>query len=1216
MMTASWLTRSANIIVTISGYFVLAWLVNSLNSGSTSEAVIWPSAGLALAALLGFGYSASVGVFLGSFAFSSWLAWQNDQLASIASQAGIAAMGRALGATLQALIGALLVRRFIILPNNFDRELDIAKFLVIAGPLTGLVSASGSVTLQWITGAVPSSEYFSIWLAWWVRDLVGSLMITPILLLFLGEQRLVNWRRILTVGAPVTVLAVVVCGIFIYARDWQKTESQIELGRQATSVSDSLQNSLSSQLALLHTMASFYASADEVSRREFASFVRTLSKDNRGLQAIAWVPRVTNAQRAEYERMARQDGYPAFELKEHNYYGKLIRAGVRAEYFPVYFVEPYQGNEAVIGFDLGSSPPRLAALSSARDNGVATASGRVQLIPTQSGQSGVLVLQPIYGEGRPLSIANQRQQNLRGFALVVLNVEDLVNSAIGHLGLTHIDLKIYDDNGVAGDQLLFSSARGDEDDHSNDTGLHWVTTAKFAGRDWRIAIYPSALSQLKNDSWQASAVLIFGTALTTMLGVILLWTTGRAARVEGLVHERTADLAREITQRKATDAKLRSSETRVQAVFEAAPSGIFTVDGSGNVESINPAGETIFGYPAAALIGKPARSLFFGPYQRLFESRIGIYEESGMSEVQHSAWELQGQRSDGSVFPLELALSAARIEDQVISIGIVHDIFEQKRVHAELAQAKEAAESSSRAKSEFLASMSHEIRTPMNAIIGMADLLRETSLNSEQTDYVNTFANAGEALLSLINDILDVSKIEAGQLELEQVPFSLEPMIEKPFAMLAGRAHKKGLEIAYKIAPDVPRGIVGDAARLGQMIINLMTNGIKFTEKGEVILTVAVDADSSPENCILRFSVSDTGIGIPAEKLDMIFERFTQVDSSTTRRFGGTGLGLAICKQLAAMMGGRIWVESTLGHGSTFSFTARFAVAAEADLPGLPRQNLSGLKAMIVDDNLTNLMIEQQILVSMGMHAGVCASGREGLAELQRAHLRGYPYDLVLLDREMPEMDGFTVAQNISRDPSLAGIKIVMYVSSLAAGDVSRMQTLGVARVLIKPVRRSILAEAITAVFGERGGAKALEGAPTVTSLAPAEARALRILVVDDTSDNRNLIRAYLKKSPYLIDMAENGAIAVQKFTASRYDLVLMDMQMPVLDGYSATAAIRDWEREHGVVPTPIVALTAHALAGDMEKSLEAGCTAHVTKPIKKPKLMETIAQFAGGKEL
>jgi CheY-like chemotaxis protein len=364
----------------------------------------------------------------------------------------------------------------------------------------------------------------------------------------------------------------------------------------------------------------------------------------------------------------------------------------------------------------------------------------------------------------------------------------------------------------------------------------------------------------------------------------------------------------------------------------------------------------------------------------------------------------------------------------------------------------------------------------------------------------------------------------------------------------------------------------------------------------------------------LGFSVRDTGIGIPAEKHGAIFDRFTQADSSTTRKYGGTGLGLAICKKFTALMGGRIWVESNPERGSTFRFTARFGIDNKAQPGGELAQDLSGVRALIVDDDATHRLIAKEMLSAMGIDAAAVKDGAAALSELSRANNAGVAYEIVLLDRDLPGMDGFTVANRIGSDPALALTKVILCVSSPAASDVARFQQLGVAS-LLKPIGRALLQDTLVRALG-KSTASAAQAAIGPLAVEPHDKQSLRILLVDDTADNRKLIQAFLKSGPYAIETAEDGAMAVQKFIARDYDLVLMDMQMPVMDGYTATATIRAWESAQGKRPTPIVALTAHALAGDAEKSLQAGCTAHVTKPIKKPKLLQTIAQFAGGVEL
>jgi len=504
--------------------------------------------------------------------------------------------------------------------------------------------------------------------------------------------------------------------------------------------------------------------------------------------------------------------------------------------------------------------------------------------------------------------------------------------------------------------------------------------------------------------------------------------------------------------------------------------------------------------------------------------------------------------------------------------------------------------------------MSHEIRTPMNAIIGMADLLWETPLSAEQRQYVQIFRRAGDNLLNLINDVLDFSKVEAGRIEIAEIEFDLLDVIERAVEMMSARADEKGLNLVCDIKPDVPADLIGDPDRLRQILLNLLSNAVKFTEHGSVTLRVELDSEIASGGA-LRFSVSDTGIGIPADKLGMIFETFTQADSSTTRSYGGTGLGLAIAKAMAELMGGRIWAESSRS-GSTFFFTCAFRLQPEsAPRSGVPTIGLRGIRTLVVDDNTTNRIILCQMLGSWGVLVTEAESGQKALALLSRGHNEQSPFDLVVLDCRMPGMDGFEIARQIRHDTPLARIPILMLTSENRPGDAARLHELGLAVYLAKPVRRRELMEAIQVALKLR---TAEEFASDVQSEAVPESQSsnLRILVAEDSPDNLFLIQSYLKHSGWTLETAENGRVAVEKFTAGSFDLVLMDMQMAEMDGYTATRRIRTWEREHAARPTPIIALTAYARREEREKSLQAGCTAHLTKPVRKQTLLRFIRDY------
>ncbi|MFH1265658.1 MAG: response regulator [Planctomycetota bacterium] len=740
-------------------------------------------------------------------------------------------------------------------------------------------------------------------------------------------------------------------------------------------------------------------------------------------------------------------------------------------------------------------------------------------------------------------------------------------------------------------------------------------------RLWLVAGIGAAGAALSVAIWQGSwqptpiASLFTGLTITALLTMYVHNLIGRAARVEQLVVRRSSDLRsakerleREIAERKRAERALRESEAVYHSLVESLPLNVFRKDLEGKVILGNQRYCDTLGQTLDQLVGKTDFDLFpeeLATKYRQDDAKVVATGEALEDIEEH-------RKPDGERIYVQVLKAPVRdSEGAIVGVqGMFWDVTERKRAAEALKAAKEAAEAASRAKSAFLANMSHEIRTPMNVIIGMTELVLDTQLSSGQRDYLTALQASSESLLSLINDVLDFSKIEAGKLDLDEAVFDLHENLGDTTKWLAVRAHGKRLELVCHIRPDVPVAVVGDEARLRQVIINLLGNAIKFTERGEVVLDVKRQSQSDG-HVVLHFSVSDTGIGIPAEKLAVIFDAFEQADNSTTRRFGGTGLGLAISARLVELLDGRIWVESRLEEGTTFHFTARFGLTREeaAPRPAVDSGVICGTRVLVVDDNATNRAILEEMLGNWGMAPTSAPGVRDALRLLEEARQAGEPFALVLSDVHMPEMDGFALVEQIKKDPTIGSTIIMMLTSGDHPGDIARCEEMGVAAYLLKPVKQSELLEAIMMALGVTTAEDEKSGLPA--GALSSRIRPLKILLAEDSLVNQKLAIGLLNRRGHSVSVANNGKEALAALQVEKFDLLIMDVQMPEMDGLEATAAIRALERETGT-HIPIIAMTAHAMKGDRQRCLAAGMDRYLTKPIRARQLHEAIEETWG----
>ncbi len=672
------------------------------------------------------------------------------------------------------------------------------------------------------------------------------------------------------------------------------------------------------------------------------------------------------------------------------------------------------------------------------------------------------------------------------------------------------------------------------------------------------------------------------------------------------VAERTAALEQEITERKQAEESLPERTAYLNALIENSPLAIVVADAQHRLTMCNQAFERLLLHRQSEILGQDLDRLV--ACDENYEEAADFTRREMAGETVHAT--TQRRRKDGTPVDVEVYGVPLVIDGELRGVfGLYQDITERKRAEQELQKAKEAAEAASRAKSEFLANVSHEIRTPMNGILGMTELALDTHLHPEQREYLTMVKTSADGLLHVIDDILDFSKIEAGKLDLEVADFRLRDALGDTLKTLAIRAHKKGLELSYRVGAAVPQFLSGDPGRLRQLIVNLVGNAIKFTERGEVV--VRVEAESQTHHAVrLHFLVEDTGIGISPEKQNVIFEAFAQADGSTTRRFGGTGLGLTISKRLVELMGGRMWVESEPGRGSVFRFTARFGLPEAPVVEVLPvePEALENLPVLVVDDNSTNRKILEEMLIHWRMAPRSADGGRAALRTMEQARSAGHPFPLVLLDAQMPDLDGFAVAEQIKRNPALAGATIMMLTSDQQCGDAERCWELGIALYLTKPIGQSDLLDAILTALGHKQ--QAAPPAEQVTPPLPrTSARSLRILLAEDNSINQGLAVRMLEKRGHRVVLTSNGREALETLEQaafSGFDAVLLDVQMPEMDGFEATAAIRAREKDFGV-HILIIAMTAHALKGDRERCLQAGMDGYISKPVRAADLFAEI---------
>ncbi len=944
-------------------------------------------------------------------------------------------------------------------------------------------------------------------------------------------------------AATAVVASVVHDGVVARARDAERAD--------ARRAAQELEKTLEATTFGLRGAAGLFEASEEVSPTEFRTFVAPLFGEQHALSGVLWMPRIVDRDRRAYEHA----------------YGPIMEGGpdaghqaaARAVYFPVRYLETESPRPGV-GFDGASDPTRRAALERAIEDAESQATPPVTL--AGSGEPGLILYQPVFA-GRAVAVTNARERTVMGVVAGFYRLDSLLASLRESVP-AGTSLQVFQDGTpISGSRQL---DRGE------------TSTVDVIGRNWSVRVASS-----QSPSLMPIGILLTGAALALLVALMLRQAFTRETYALTMVDAR-------MRERDAAQEDLLVQTDRLQSILDHTTTTIAVKDRDGRYLVANAEMLRWMERAEHEVLGATDEQLL--PADRAAAARETDLKVLRTATLQQFE-QVSGERTyDVVKIPLKRADGAV-----YATATMATDITERKLA---LSDAVEA----SRSKSEFLANMSHEIRTPLNGVIGMTELLLDSELTVEQRDHAQTAVRSGEALLGVIDDILDFSKIEAGKLELDEHEFDLREAVEDVSAMLAPQAHGKGLELMAWIDEDVPSTVIGDRFRLRQILTNLLSNAVKFTERGEVAVRVSMAAGDDVMR--VRFAVTDTGIGISADAIGRLFESFAQADSSTTRRYGGTGLGLSISRQLVELMHGEIGCVSEPGAGSTFHFTVQLGAATARSAHRARQRLASALRVLIVDDSATNRAIVHAYLRARDVRCQSAATGAEALDLMHSAARAGEPFELVILDHQMPGMDGIELARAITASPMLRASRQIMLTST--ADRHASAREAGVLHYLTKPVRRARLLEVVAEAMGTLLSSPGELDTPEPASARP---RAQSVLVVEDNTVNQYVIDAMLSKRGFTVDCAENGREGLAMLAAGDYALVLMDCQMPELDGYEATAAIRSLEARSGG-RVPIVAMTANAMSGDREHCIAAGMDDYLTKPLRPEQLDDVLNRWLG----
>ncbi len=1039
----------AAIIITALGYFLLgeAGLLLAIPPGYASA--VFPAAALAFIAVLQAGLRVLPGIWLGSFAINLGIAWQSAGIGAMTANIFWTAASIAAGACMQAWLASALVRyRLKTAWQTLDHDADILWFLLLAGPLAGLLSCSWAAATLLLSGAIETAELPFTWWNWWVGDVLGVLLFAPVLLALL-QRRQPLWRtRLRNVVGPTVLVTAAIVATFIYVSDKDYRLLKYRIDSYGQALTNLINLHLLGYLETVATLARLPMVSPALSHTGFASFTQPMLKQHPDIDALSWNPLVTANRRSAFEaQFAAENALPGFYISELDANRQLAVAKPRDWYVAVGYITPQAGNQKALGYDIASDPKRLHAIQASMQSGQLTSTPPIRLVQDNGDFTSLLLLQAVYGKDMQNALPI-------GFAVGVFKVEAMLQQQVARQLPAGLAVSLEDLGGDAGNPMLYSNRNSQA---YEEAALVWTQTLNFAGRTWRMSLYPSAEFLSTQRTLFAWLILAGGLIVASLLQAMLLGITGRNFVIQRLVEQQTREISQKNLILRESERHLRREKEKYQTLMYASGDGIHILDLQGRVVEANQKFCELLGYGYEEIIG-----MHVSQWEAHFDAAAAatkIQENFDIANV----FETRHRRKTGEVIDIEVSAKAVMIDQQKLLWNASRDISERKMLQHEFIQAKEVAEAASKAKSAFLANISHEIRTPINAIIGLTELTLDNQLGSKQRDYLTKIRQASKSLLGIVDNVLDFSKIEADKIDIEVSVFVIEDLLQDIIDSFAEPAAVKGLELFVETAPEALCAVSGDVLRIRQVLDNLVNNALKFTERGEIHIKAEV-AGHSEDSYMLSFTVRDTGIGLSRQEMDGLFQSFTQVDASASRRFGGVGLGLAICRRLAELMGGHITVSSRLGEGSAFVFS----VPVNAEAASRPQQPLPfahGKRVLVVDDMATSCRIIKRYLETWQFDVVTCLSAHSALQLFEQVGQAQQPFDLLLVDRQMLDTDGLQLLKQIEDRINKHGLRQPPALIMVCRDKLPQLSAKALTEILVKPVTLSNLYRALLHVY-------------------------------------------------------------------------------------------------------------------------------------------------------